>query len=947
MEDFVKSPDCIDLDDDWDPMREDFENVEVNSYDQGPGAYLETHLQRPTHRDKNNQVVFKLMVNRIPNKLSKVGLLNLFGTFGKPTLVNCSRDGLTWALIEFRTLQEAERAIKALDSSPPFEMRVHFARSDEENERFKKLREQDKLFHQQVSAKVSNQPDPSPRNETESSIHPVFKKLGRGVRGSVRGRLIMSAYRDSCARRAGSRTCMWSDGNPDIRDPGNLIYKGKHNPFDATNKYIMQNIVVSCSSSARKVAMGRAFVPPYKKPPNQPSTNVPLQIRIGEDIEVPLLPCSKCGADTVQKCFQCGTPYCSRTCQRADFVRHKPTCKPRDSIDVVFNQDSQQKTVPLTRKIAKVDPLLSCLQNNLFWGKPENSAISKLRWGTTAVVEIKSFKSGQFSGALSCEEVFDTQEKLWISMQNSLSKTLIRNPSFWPIVGTLVAVRCENSVWRGYVLNAPIIGSSSKYTIALCDLGKIETVQAKDVFALPSEYHNLPELGVTCRVVGSLSAVHNSWTEGSTLSLKVETSTDTKATAQILSPEGTVLGQVVLTPWEPHSVMELTPVPIVPPCEVVLTAYYSQHALYVRPTGRLFQEQFFSLIQKVATVHVTSPPLRRAPYKEEMLACRFKKDGNFYRAVVFGESQTTPNEYSAFFVDFGNNESVSLHDLKDLPDDLKKHPCMAVKVSLKNVRDGPLNENAVQFLNMLLQKEQQLQLECSNYSDQGVELICLRDKSSINSQLNQLLMPDWEVAQKEGLKPHRGEVFMLDEYNKVLPLVEGKTGMTTIFVSSILSDCRLAACPTEQTAVEHVLQTLTYQITEYCESTDHNDRYNPRVNELCLAKYKDGIWYRAVNIQTLSDSCHVLFLDFGNEEEVEFKHIRRMVQDFVTFPTIMSMCYIDGLPETPSVEMLKRVKELVQVNKPYEVQVLKQTSVGEYKIHLPEISNQLKSEFCV
>lgn len=61
-----------------------------------------------------------------------------------------------------------------------------------------------------------------------------------------------------------------------------------------------------------------------------------------------------------------------------------------------------------------------------------------------------------------------------------------------------------------------------------------------------------------------------------------------------------------------------------------------------------------------------------------MVACQYRKDGNFYRAVVCGESETTPGEYSAFFVDFGNIESVALNELKALPDDLKK-VCYAQK----------------------------------------------------------------------------------------------------------------------------------------------------------------------------------------------------------------------------------------------------------------------------
>ena len=47
-------------------------------------------------------------------------------------------------------------------------------------------------------------------------------------------------------------------------------------------------------------------------------------------------------------------------------------------------------------------------------------------------------------------------------------------------------------------------------------------------------------------------------------------------------------------------------------------------------------------------------------------------------------------------------------------------------------------------------------------------------------------------------------------------------------------------------------------------------------------------------MRDFSNSCEVLFLDYGNLETVEYKNIRRMVRDFVNTPTLMSFCSIDG-----------------------------------------------------
>ena len=40
----------VNPDDDWDPMREEYEDPTKNSYDCGPGANLDLNLQRPRYR---------------------------------------------------------------------------------------------------------------------------------------------------------------------------------------------------------------------------------------------------------------------------------------------------------------------------------------------------------------------------------------------------------------------------------------------------------------------------------------------------------------------------------------------------------------------------------------------------------------------------------------------------------------------------------------------------------------------------------------------------------------------------------------------------------------------------------------------------------------------------------------------------------------------------------
>lgn len=61
--------------------------------------------------------------------------------------------------------------------------------------------------------------------------------------------------------------------------------------------------------------------------------------------------------------------------------------------------------------------------------------------------------------------------------------------------------------------------------------------------------------------------------------------------------------------------------------------------------------------------------LDRMPAKNEMVACRFLADGNYYRAKVLDVGKET---VKVTYVDFGNQDCVTKDKLKPLPESLKR-----------------------------------------------------------------------------------------------------------------------------------------------------------------------------------------------------------------------------------------------------------------------------------
>lgn len=69
---------------DWNPMKDDYENVDLNQYNSGPGALLPVNLQVSNTAgtpDKENYPT--LVFYDVPSHLTKRGLYNLCSKYGR------------------------------------------------------------------------------------------------------------------------------------------------------------------------------------------------------------------------------------------------------------------------------------------------------------------------------------------------------------------------------------------------------------------------------------------------------------------------------------------------------------------------------------------------------------------------------------------------------------------------------------------------------------------------------------------------------------------------------------------------------------------------------------------------------------------------------------------------------------------------------------------------
>lgn len=101
----------------------------------------------------------------------------------------------------------------------------------------------------------------------------------------------------------------------------------------------------------------------------------------------------------------------------------------------------------------------------------------------------------------------------------------------------------------------------------------------------------------------------------------------------------------------------------------------------------------------------------------------------------------------------------------------------------------------------------------------------------------------------------------------------------------------ISTCVHDPKAIE-LVDWFACKISKYCDGT--NESYSPQAEELCLCKFTDNQWYRAVVSKVIdADKFEIVFIDFGNITTESSQNIRKMTREF-THHCLLNKCFIKG-----------------------------------------------------
>ena len=389
-------------------------------------------------------------------------------------------------------------------------------------------------------------------------------------------------------------------------------------------------------------------------------------------------------------------------------------------------------------------------------------------------------------------------------------------------------------------------------TVRFCDYGNTDTVDVnKSVVSLDDQFSTLPAQGVLCSL-GDTSKM-------TTAQLSALLDTEVTLSVEKVTKNGLHLVQIAANDLV-NQPLEVTPLELsvndhVP---VIVTDCVSPQNFYcqdLRAASEL--EQLLTSLAELETGSVPSEAVIDLHYA----AC-FSEDDQWYRCKV--KNVATPQKITVVFVDYGNEDVISVNELRCLTPELCKLPAQAFHCSLfKSPPAKPMDPNS--FIDKVLNQEFTANIvdvapdgftHIVNLEDESGGII---DGASLIAAYSQppLSIPKLKV--------------LMD-----IPLdicVVFAAGPSEIYCQLLKNAEKL----------DKMMAQLELSISGHVTSPDPGS--------YCAARYyEDQVWYRAKVLETLNDTVTVQFVDYGNIEVVNINEITPLSPQLADLPAQAIQC---------------------------------------------------------
>ncbi|XP_077205936.1 tudor domain-containing protein 1 isoform X2 [Paroedura picta] len=282
----------------------------------------------------------------------------------------------------------------------------------------------------------------------------------------------------------------------------------------------------------------------------------------------------------------------------------------------------------------------------------------------------------------------------------------------------------------------------------------------------------------------------------------------------------------------------------------------------------------------------------------------FSGDGSWYRALV--EESTSDEAFKVQFVDYGNNELVTLDKLRQISSVFLKLPFQAIRCWLSGVR--PVHKDwtmeAVVALQMYTAGKK-LQARVISLTTDGAEVELIDNSADSPLIISEILINRRLAFKMEGSSNENIPLceFPAIDFQETSVYAHWTTEeypvneTISVRVLQVINPGLIYVVPTKAKGDPQKLHGLMLQLADHCASqTKHV--FKPKVGEACCARFSgDDRWYRAVVLEVFVSEVKVAYADYGNVEILSLSRLLPITASYLELPFQIFKCSLSGIME--------------------------------------------------
>ncbi|XP_032356725.1 tudor domain-containing protein 1 [Etheostoma spectabile] len=293
----------------------------------------------------------------------------------------------------------------------------------------------------------------------------------------------------------------------------------------------------------------------------------------------------------------------------------------------------------------------------------------------------------------------------------------------------------------------------------------------------------------------------------------------------------------------------------------------------------------------------------------------FSSDNEWYRAQVLSR---VDDEFNVVFIDYGNECDINIKNVRSLPQSLLEKAPQAFLCSLNGFNESKgswEDEGYDEFYNLLVDKQLRVVVI---YTEDHSEIAVPQYAVEIECEgmaVNAAMQKYWKPVAKEsvGLEHPQAETFLQDgqseSYMTHLSVSEGnvkncmykkpiisKNKKEAVYASCI-GDPNFFWCQYANTEELSEVSRLAQEAAHTQQDTTFPETLGP--GSPCLALFSsDKQWYRAQVISRVEDAFNIVFIDYGNECDVNIKNVRPLPQTLQEKAPQAFLCSLYGFDKS-------------------------------------------------